>query len=62
MNEEGPRQSTAVQTCWDAFKACAEENRLRTDRSRQDIEDFLSGLAQRSSMKEWQAGEDRSGW
>jgi hypothetical protein len=34
--------------------------RLR-DRSRQDIEDFLADLAQRSGRKNLQAGEDRSG-
>jgi hypothetical protein len=36
------------------------EKRLR-DRSRQDIEDFLADLVQRSGMKNLQAGEDRSG-
>jgi hypothetical protein len=35
------------------------EKRVR-DRSRQDIEDLLADLAQRSGMKDWQAGEDRS--
>jgi len=29
MNEESPKPSTAAQTCWDAFKACVEENRVR---------------------------------
>jgi hypothetical protein len=34
---------------------------VRPDRSRRAIEDFLADLAQRSGMKDWQAGEDRSG-
>ena len=29
MNEEGPNPSIAAQTCWDAFKTCVEENRVR---------------------------------
>jgi len=62
MNDKGPSPSIAAQTCWDAFKACVEENRVRTDRSRQDSEDFLADLAQRSGMKDWLAGEDRCGW
>jgi hypothetical protein len=33
MNEESPKQTTAVQKFWDAFKACVEDNRVRPDRS-----------------------------
>jgi len=62
MNDKGPEQSIAAQKFWDAFKACVEENRVWPNRSRQDIEAFLADLAQRSGMKDWQAGEDRSGW
>jgi hypothetical protein len=61
MNKESPKQSPAAQEFWDAFKACVEENRVRPDRLRMDIEDFLADLAQRSGVKDWQAGEDRSG-
>ena len=34
MKKESPEQSTVAQKFWDAFKACAEDNRVRPDRSR----------------------------
>ena len=34
MKKESPEQSTAAQKFWDAFKACAEDNRVRPDLSR----------------------------
>jgi len=33
MKKESPEQSTAAQKFWDAFKACAEDNRVRPNRS-----------------------------
>ena len=33
MKKEGPEQSTAAQKFWDAFKACAEDNRVRPNLS-----------------------------
>jgi len=33
MNKESPKQCPAAQKFSDAFKACAEENRVRPDRS-----------------------------
>jgi hypothetical protein len=33
MNKESPKQSTAAQEFWDAFRACVEDNRVRPDHS-----------------------------
>ena len=33
MNKKSPKQATAADKFWDAYKACAEENRVRPDRS-----------------------------
>ena len=77
MEKESQKQSAAARRFWDAFKACAEENRVRPERSsyyvrwvqtfvdflpgkrlrersRQDIEAFLSQLGKRSRIKDWQ--------
>ena len=49
MNKESPKQSTAAQKFWDAFKACVEDNRVPPDRSLfyvkwvQAFVDFLPG-------------------
>ena len=49
MNKESPKQSTAAQKFWDAFKACVEDNRVPPDRSlfyvkwAQAFVDFLPG-------------------
>jgi len=57
MNEESPKQSTAVQKFWDAFKACVEDNRVRPDRSlfyvkwAQAFVDFLPGKRLRHRLK-----------
>ena len=49
MKDKSPKQATVVEKFWDAFKACAADNRIRPDRSlfyvkwAQTFVDFLPG-------------------
>jgi len=58
MNKESPKQSVAAQKFWDAFTACAEENRVRPDRSlfyvkwAQAYVDFLPGKRLRDRSRQ----------
>lgn len=58
MKKESPDKSTAVQKFWDAFKACAEDNRVRPNLSRfyvkwvQDFVNFQPGKRLRNRSRQ----------